>query len=455
VIESSKKLVFDQALLPGGWQERVGLTIDEGVITTVTIGGEVGADAEHHAIGLPGMANLHSHAFQRAMAGLAERRENPADDFWSWRDLVYRLAHTIGPDDLRVVGAMAQVEMLECGFTRVGEFHYLHHDQDGHPFAEVAEMSSAIFAAAVDTGIGLTHLPVFYAHAGFGGQAPEEGQRRFVCDLDRYALLLESCRELARQLPDAIVGIAPHSLRAVTSEELDALAPLAAGAPIHIHIAEQLREVEECRAATGANPVTWLLDHAPVSPEWCLVHATHVDEDELHGIARSGAVAGLCPITEANLGDGIFPATTFADAGGSYGIGTDSNVLIDMTEELRLLEYGQRLTSNRRNALIQGNCRSTGRSLYQTAARGGAQALGCPTGLVVGAPADIVSLRSDHIAFVGRRGDHILDSFIFAAGAQAVDCVWRRGERVVSQGRHRRREEIERQFRNTLPGLIA
>lgn len=453
--DTVKNLFFDQALLPGGWEKRVSLRIEAGVINEVASSSERAPEAEHHAIGLPGIPNLHSHAFQRAMAGLAERRENPADDFWSWRDLVYSLSKAVDPESLQAVAAMGQVEMLESGFTRVGEFHYLHHDSDGRAYGDVAEMSSAIFAAASETGIGLTHLPVFYAHAGFGGRAPEEGQRRFVCNIDLYARLLDSCRDLARSLPDACVGIAPHSLRAVTAEEIGALVPMAAGGPIHIHIAEQMREIEECRTATGTTPVDWLLNHASVSQDWCLVHATHIDADELEGIVLSGAVVGLCPITEANLGDGIFPGKAFAQAGGRFGIGSDSNVRIDMPEELRLLEYGQRLENRSRNVMASGDVPSTGRSLFDTALAGGAQALGYQAGLVAGASADIVSLNPDDTAFIGRKGDDLLDSLIFAGGSTAIDRVWRHGKVVVAGGRHCKREVIERKFRDVLPGLVA
>ena len=236
--------------------------------------------------------------------------------------------------------------------------------------------ANSMCAAAAEAGIALTHLPVFYAYSGFGSRAPEEGQRRFVTDIDKFAQLFEACRKAASTLSDAVVGVAPHSLRAIDAEQLHALAAIADGAPVHIHIAEQTREVQDCLAHYGARPVEWLLANATVTPDWCLVHATHVTPDEIRRMAASEAVVGLCPITEANLGDGIFPADEFLEAGGRIGIGSDSNVLIDMTEELRLLEYGQRLARRARNVLASEATRSTGRRLLEAALTGGAQALG-------------------------------------------------------------------------------
>ena len=354
------------------------------------------------------------------------------------------------------IAALAYVEMLERGFTRVGEFHYLHHDTDGTPFANPAEMSQAIMAAAAETGIGLTLLPVFYAHAGFGGTPLTAGQRRFGCDLDGFAHLIEATRLAAASLPDAIVGVAPHSLRAVTPDELGALVPLAGGAPIHIHVAEQTREVEDCLRWSGARPVEWLLDHAPVDERWCFVHATHVTDAEMAKLAASGAVAGLCPITEANLGDGIFPAESFLAAGGRIGVVSDSNVRIDLSEELRLLEYGQRLSLRGRNILSSPEQPSTGEHLFRQVLSGGGRALGVDLpGIGVGQPADFVSLDLDCPAFYGRGADRLLDSWLFAAGSRGVDCVWRRGQKLVSGGRHIAREPIVRRYRAILGKLLS
>ena len=303
------------------------------------------------------------------MSGLAERRGPGADNFWSWRETMYRFALDMTPDQVEAVAAQAYVEMLEAGFTRVGEFHYLHHAPDGRPYDDVAEMSARIVAAADATRIGLTLLPVFYAHSGFGGAPPGDAQRRFICDLDLYARLVERARGLVRTLDGADLGLAPHSLRAVTPGELEAVGALAPERPLHIHIAEQVAEVDACLAWSGARPVEWLLDHADVGPRWCLIHATHMTPDETRRLAASGAVAGLCPITEANLGDGLFNAPDFVGRGGRFGIGTDSNVQIALADELRLLEYGQRLFHRARNVLGRSSAIDRPRLVRRRAAR--------------------------------------------------------------------------------------
>ncbi len=314
------------ALLPQGWQRDVRLTLSAGRIAAVEAGQPPEPGDEHHPLLLPGMANLHSHAHQRGMAGLAEHRGPVADSFWTWREAMYRHALAMQPEQLEAIAGQLYVEMLEAGYTRVGEFHYLHHDPAGQPYDNPAEMAHRLVAAAALSGIGLTLLPVFYAHAGFGGHAPGAAQRRFVTGLDAYARLLEAAQVALHPLPGALIGVAPHSLRAVTPDELRAVLQLADGllgadAPVHIHIAEQLQEVDDCVAWCGARPVHWLLDHAPVNPRWCLVHATHMDADETRRAADSGAIAGLCPITEANLGDGIFDAPAWLAHGGRRGSG--------------------------------------------------------------------------------------------------------------------------------------
>lgn len=448
------RLWFASALLPSGWADGVRLGLQDGRIASVEIAVECEAGDSRHGVALPGLPNLHSHAFQRAMAGLTEVRGPAGDSFWTWRDLMYRFVERLTPLDVEAIAAMAFMEMLESGFTRVGEFHYLHHDSDGRAYANPAEMSERIVGAAAETGIGLTLLPVFYAHAGFGGAQPSDGQRRFINTLDSYASLLEATRACISALPDGCIGVAPHSLRAVTEDELSALTTAAPG-PIHIHIAEQVREVDDCLASSGARPVEWLLDRLPVDPRWCLVHATHMTAGETARLAGSGAVAGLCPITEANLGDGIFPAEAFLAAGGAFGVGSDSNVRIDASEELRLLEYGQRLTRRARNVLAGDYGRSTGADLYRGAVAGGAQALGHgATGLIPGAAADIVSLKADHPDLCGRRGDQQIDSWIFAGGSQMVDCVWRFGRMVVAQGRHQARDAIVPRYRAAMERLV-
>ena len=447
-------LWFAHALLDDGWARDVRLELHGGRIADLAVGVPSRPVDERHAIGLPGLPNLHSHAFQRAMAGLTEVRGPEGDSFWTWRDLMYRFVDRLGPDQVEAIAALAFAEMLESGFTRVGEFHYLHHAPGGAPFADPAEMAVRIAAAASDTGIGLTLLPVFYAHSGFGGAPPTEGQRRFVSTPDSYARLLEGARAAVAGLDGARVGVAPHSLRAVTEAELARIIANAGG-PIHIHIAEQVREVEDCVVWSGARPVQWLLDRFEVDGRWCLVHATHMIPDETARLAVSGAVAGLCPITEANLGDGLFPAPEFLGAGGAFGIGSDSNVRIDAAEELRTLEYGQRLARQARNVLASQVGQSTGAELFRCALGGGAQALGGDSGLGIGASADIVSLRDDHSDLAGRDGDAWIDSWVFAGGSRAVDCVWRFGRKVVAHGQHHARSRIVARYRAAIEGLLA
>ena len=447
-------MLFDEALLPQGWTRDVRISIADGRIASISGGAAAEPGDERHRIGLPGICNLHSHAFQRGMAGLAEIRGTSTDDFWTWRELMYRFAGRMTPDDIEAMAAQAYVEMLETGFTRVGEFHYIHHDISGAPYGHPAELDERVAAGAETSGIGLTLLPVFYAHAGFGGRAPEHAQMRFVNDIDGYARLHEASRRALAGLEGAIIGVAPHSLRAVTPEELTALVSLAGSDPIHIHIAEQIREIDECIAWSGQRPVQWLFDHAAVDRNWCLVHATHANVAEIDSMARSGAVAGLCPVTEANLGDGTFDAPEFIKRGGVFGVGSDSNVLIGVSDELRQLEYSQRLALRARNVIGCGAA-STGRALFDGAMQGGAQALGLNrAGLVQGAFADIVSLDAHSISLAGRRGDAILDSWIFGAGRSLVDCVWARGRKLVQAGRHHAREAVAERFRRTLEGLL-
>lgn len=446
-------LWFEHALLSGGWAARVRIETCGGLISAVQVGVEPLRGDERGGIGLPGLPNLHSHAFQRAMAGLTEVRGPAGDSFWTWRELMYRFVGALSPGDVQAIAAQAFLEMLEGGFTRVGEFHYLHHGPDGRPYANPAEMAFQIAAAAEETGIGLTLLPVFYAHSAFGGAAPTDGQRRFVNDVGGYIRLHEASRAAIADLPDAVVGVAPHSLRAVTEDELRLVADLAQ--PIHIHIAEQVKEVEDCLAWSGARPVAWLQDRFVVDDRWCLVHATHVNDVERDRIVTRGAVAGLCPITEANLGDGVFPAETYLAEGGAFGVGSDSNVRIDAAEELRLLEYGQRLTRRARNVLAGPEGAATGATLYRKALVGGGRALGVPkaSGLEVGAAADLVSFPLDHEAYAGRSGDAWLDSRVFAGGP--LQHVWRRGRRVVVDGRHVARDAVSARYRQTLARLLS
>ena len=451
-----QRLWFKTALLADGWARDVRIGIEAGRIASVERG--VGRHPVDQAYGgaVPGLPNVHSHAFQRGMAGLAERRGPDHDDFWTWREVMYRFLDRMTPEDVEAVAAQAFAEMLAAGFTHVGEFHYLHHDIDGQAYANAGELIDRIAAAAGRTGIGLTLLPVFYAHGGFGGAAAKPGQRRFLTDPDRFARLVEHARGAVRAAPGARVGIAPHSLRAVTPEELAAVLPLAAGGPVHIHAAEQVKEVADCLAWSGARPVQWLLDHAPVDATWCLIHATHLDADEIAGLARSNAVAGLCPVTEANLGDGVFPARPYLSHSGGFGIGTDSNVLIDAAGELRALEYAQRLQARSRNLLAPHEGASVAAALFAGALAGGARALGLDGGAIeVGAGANVVALDMDHPSLMERQGDAILDAWVFAGGRGAVAAVWRAGEQVVSDGRHRDAAPIAARYRATLRRLLA
>lgn len=450
------RLHFASALLPSGWANDVQVVITAGAIAAVTPGVAPTAGDERHAIALPGLASLHSHAFQRGMAGLAERRGDSTDTFWTWRETMYRFALAMTPDDVAAVATLLYVELLEQGFTRVGEFHYLHHDRDGSHYADPAEMAARIAEAAEASSIGLTLLPSFYAHGSFGGAAPHDGQRRFICSVDQFSRLMAASRKAIANLPGANVGIAPHSLRAVAPDELAAIIPLAEGGPVHIHAAEQVKEVEDCLAWSGRRPVQWLLEHVPLDQRWCLIHATHTTSEEVSAFAKTGAVAGLCPMTEASLGDGIFPAREFLDAGGLFGVGTDSNVLVGVADELRQLEYGQRLKHRARNVLSGGAGHSTGRTLFDDALAGGGRALAQPiAGLTPGARADIVTLDIAHPSLAGRARDAVIDGWIFAAGSGAIDCVWAGGNKVVESGRHQLRQAARERFNATVRRLVA
>jgi len=456
----TRAIFCESALLPDGWARDVRLGIAGGCFTSIERGASPQSGDQRAAMLLPGLGNVHSHGFQRGMAGLTEYRGPEADNFWSWRELMYRFVGRMTPDDLEAITAQAYVEMLECGFTRVGEFHYVHHDPAGKAYANCAEMAVRVAAAAASTGIALTLLPVFYAHGNFGGVAPTAGQRRFINDVDGFARLLEASRAAVAKLADAIVGVAPHSLRAVGPEELKSLLELAPTGPVHIHAAEQTKEVDDCIAWSGARPVQWLLENSAIDARWCLVHATHMTDDEIPRLARSGAVAGFCPVTEANLGDGIAPAAPFIAAGGTFGIGTDSNVLISAREELRSLEYSQRLRDRARNVLAAQSAHSTGRTLFAHAQRGGARALGVSgargeSGLVTGAAADCFSIRSELPAMPGRPDDVSLDSFIFGAGTTHIEDVWRAGRRWVEQGVHCAREAVKVRYQATLARLVS
>jgi formimidoylglutamate deiminase len=435
----ASKLHLETALTPDGWRKDVVIRIERGMIVAIDAPGQ-GPAERISGVTLPGLPNLHSHAFQRAMAGLTERRGTgdggEADSFWSWREAMYRFVERLSPDDLEAIAAFAYMEMLEAGFTSVAEFHYLHHQPDGRPYDNPVEMSERIVAAADSVGIGLTLLPVLYRQAGFGGQPPSEAHRRFVCDRDAYARLMET------RVPGGTIGIAPHSLRAVTLDDLKWAAEAWRGKPAHIHVSEQTREVEECLAAHNRRPVDLLMDTVEIDERWCLVHATHADANELARMAKARPVVGLCPITEANLGDGLFDVPVFLAEDGRFGVGSDSNVRISAADELRTLEYGQRLAHRQRNVLGDA-ARSTGRRLFELSLAGGRQAVGQPVGLLApGHRADLVVIDGQ-----GFEGDAVVDHWLFAADNAAIKSVYCGGVPVVQNGRHKDRDGIAMRYR--------
>ncbi|MEC3861748.1 formimidoylglutamate deiminase [Mesobacterium sp. TK19101] len=445
-------LIAKTALLPDGWHDDVRIEIgDDGRIASVQAG--VAGKATHDIL-LPAPVNLHSHGFQRAMAGLTEARgPGGQDSFWTWRRLIYRFLAVLDPDDIEAITAFAQVEMLEAGFATVCEFHYLHHGPGGALYANLAELSARVAAAADLTGIGLTLLPVLYTHGGCDGRALAGGQLRFGNDVDRYAALLDGAQAALGPRPDAVLGLSAHSLRAVSPDVAAALPQMRAGAPIHMHVAEQKAEAAEVHAAHGARPVELALNAVGVDARWCLIHCTQMTDAETAGLAQSGAVAGLCPVTEASLGDGIFPAADFAARGGRFGVGTDSNIRISLAEELRLLEYGQRLRDRARAVLADAGV-STGRRMYDAALAGGAQAAGRATGAIrVGMWADLLTLNASAVDLIGRRGDAILDAFTFARG-DAINEVWSAGRAVVRQGTHVARAAVERRYAMRLARIL-
>lgn len=444
----------ETALLPSGWAQGVTVSVASGRISAVTCDTQPGA-AQRTGILLPAPTNLHSHAFQRAMAGLTERRgPDPRDSFWTWRQLMYRFLDQLTPEDVEAITAFVQMEMAEAGYAAVAEFHYLHHAPGGVPYADLAEMSARIAAAAQTTGLGLTLLPVLYEFGGCDLRPLGPGQIRFGNRPDAYATLLEGAEAALRHLPeDAAIGVAPHSLRAVSPEGLTIAANLRPNAPLHMHLAEQVAEVEEILAHRGARPVEWLLDAAAVDARWCLIHCTQMTRAETNALAATGAVAGLCPITESSLGDGIFDGVAYLAAGGRWGIGSDSNIRIALSEELRTLDYSQRLRDLSRAALATAS-HSTGRVLFAGALQGGAQAAGRPSGAIeVGKLADLVALNAQAPDLLARQGDQILDSYIFAGDDRMITDLWSAGRHLVSEGQHFARAQITAAYARTVQRL--
>lgn len=439
------------ALLPDGWARDVTVQIaSDGRISSLEP-----APADHRVdMLLPAPGNVHSHAFQRAMAGLSERRGTAGQDsFWTWRQLMFRFLDHLTPQDVQAIAAQVQMEMLEAGYGAVGEFHYLHHQPGGAPYDDPAEMCARIAAAAEQTGIGLTLLPVLYHQGGVDGRALGPGQIRFGNDPDRFFTLLDAAGSAISGLPeDTMLGAAPHSLRSVSRAALRMVVEETRG-PLHLHLAEQEAEVDEVSAAYGTRPVQWLLDNQPPDRRWCLIHCTRMTPAETTGLAATGAVAGLCPITEGSLGDGIFDGARWVGAGGSMAVGSDSNIRISLSEELRQLEYSQRLRDHARAVLAKPGD-STGRSLYDAVLAGGAQVLGRNSGAIAsGRIADLVALDGDATDLIGRQGDAVLDTWIFATGDALVSDVWSAGRHVVRDRRHIARDAITRAYRACLTRL--
>jgi formimidoylglutamate deiminase len=444
------------ALLPHGWARDVLIEVDAaGFIAGVTPEAAPGLARRLSGHVVPGMPNLHSHAFQRAMAGGAERR-SPAgrDSFWTWRETMYRFVARFSPEDAEAVAAQLYAECLEHGFTCIAEFHYLHHQPDGSAYADPAEMAKRHLAAARRAGIGITMLPSLYRHGGIFGKDPHEGQRRFLNDIDSFCRIVEATRAAVDGDPQATVGLAPHSLRAVTPTMLHALSGF--DGPIHIHAAEQPKEIEECLAATGTRPVRWLLEHMPLDRRWVLIHATHLDDGEVRSLARTGAVAGLCPTTEASLGDGTFRLPEFVVAGGRIGIGTDSHVGTAPAFELRQLETSQRLRHHARAVATGAENPHPGRTLLDAVLAGGAQASGRKLGAIApGLRADFVELDDTHPLLVGRTGDALLDAWVFSGQGNTVRTTVCGGTVVVEAGRHVRAMAIRDAFTVAMKRLLA
>lgn len=444
-----------QVLTPSGWQSNLEVLINpSGRIASV--GPQTRTPSHQVALLLPAPLNLHSHSFQRAMAGLTEARgPDPSDSFWSWRRLMYKFLDQLNPDHVEAIAALVFMEMLEAGYGAVAEFHYLHHDVGGVPFNNLAEMSERIVGAAVMSGIGLTLLPVHYQFGGCDLRPLNGGQRRFGNEPDRFLRLNEGAIAAVDVGPkDFNSGLAPHSLRAVDPVGLSVIIAEAKSGPIHMHLAEQVAEVDEVLTHLHARPAEWLLANHAVDDRWCLIHCTQMTEAETIALAATGAVAGLCPLTESNLGDGIFNGTTFLGKGGAIGFGSDSNVHISLFEELKTLEYSQRLRDLTRSALATKS-QSTGRVLFEAAAKGGVQAGERQSGRVeIGAWADLLGLDDDNQWLCNRQGDEALDSLVFGGGGQAcIRDVWSAGRHVVKEGRHFKRDEILLKFKLTMRQL--
>jgi formimidoylglutamate deiminase len=444
------------ALLPEGWAADVAIDVDDaGMIVAVDTDADGAGSETFSGPVVPAMPNVHSHAFQRALAGRTGRASaNHDDSFWSWRQAMYAFLDRLDADAIEAIAAQAYVEMAKAGYASVAEFHYVHHDPEGNPYDDPAELAMRVVVAAHTAGIALTLLPVFYAHGGFGGAPATSAQRRFVHTTYTFTHLVDKLRERANDRR-FVLGVAPHSLRAATPEELGQIVRLVgASAPVHIHAAEQTREVEECFAWSRMRPVEWLLTQANVDRRWCIVHATHMTEREVAGLAASGAVAGLAPTTEADLGDGTFPAPGYFAAGGRFGVGSDSNTVISPFAELRQLEWSQRVRLRRRNVLALDEHATIGTALWRRAASGGAQALAQPIGsIAVGLRADLVVLNVNDPALAQQAPDDVLDAAIFGPSHVPVRDVLAGGRFIVRNGRHAQEDEVLDRYRDALAKL--
>lgn len=463
--KTPRYIAAHSVLTASGWQNDVTLELDTTNGTVKSIKPGITPSIPVYDLLLPGMPNVHSHAFQRAMAGLTERASGAErDSFWTWRNLMYQFLERLNPEQILVIARWLYIEMLKGGYTRVGEFHYLHNQPNGSSYDDVAVMAMAILEAAQETGIGLTLLPVHYATSDFGGKSPLPGQRRFLQSSKRYLHLLDrlngECFTYSRPNNPIVLGIAPHSLRAVTPDMMrDVLGGLHTiglqDCPKHIHVSEQRKEVDTCLAWSGKRPVEWMLDNMPVDDKWCFIHATHMSDSEVTELAKSGVVAGLCPTTEANLGDGVFPAVAFLRAGGKFALGTDSHISVNVSEELRFLEYGQRLAQQSRACLSEDVLHaSCGERLWRDAVRGGSQALGRPAeGIAEGSPADLVACSMKSPLFAGKTADGLLDTAIFALPSLPVSDVWVGGRQLIEEGKHPLEEQAAEAYARALKEL--
>lgn len=448
---------FKQALTDQGWERNISVAVsDTGQFVKLTQDDNPNNYLVISQPVVPGMPNLHSHSFQYAMAGLSEVRRNPVDSFWSWREMMYYFAHNVSPEDLQAITAKLYMELLKGGYTEIVEFHYLHNDMDGAYYAHPEELSAAILSAAAQTGLSLTHLPVFYAHANFGGVAPQDAQRRFINSRDQYTRLIET---LKGQHAGHNLGIAPHSLRAVTEEEMNWLLELRhdllPGCPVHIHVAEQTKEVDDSIAHSGKRSVAALMDQEPVDEAWCLIHSTHLDDSEVAAIAASGATVGLCPLTESNLGDGIFRAVDFLVSDGHFGIGSDSNICTQALQELRTLEYSQRLLHRQRNVLCSEQMPNVGSYLWQKAAHGGARASGRAIGRIAeGCRADFVELGYDaHGIMAAVSAEAVLDFHMFSGQQADIAGVYVAGRQIINEGQHPQQAVIDASYVSAMQRL--